>query len=154
MDKIDRQIISLLREDGRISVTDLAARVRLSVSTCHRRLKELESSGVILGYRAEVDPTKLGLSFEAVVMVTMGRTDQSTIAAFEKAVVEQEAIVSAERMFGETDYMLRTLTNDLAGYQELYDTVLGTLPGVERLTSTMVMKPLNQAMSETWDESL
>ena len=134
MDKIDREIISLLREDGRISVTDLATRVRLSVSTCHRRLKELESSGVILGYRAEVDPTKLGLSFEAVVMVTMGRTDQSTIAAFEKAVVEQEAIVS--------DYMLRTLTNDLAGYQELYDTVLGTLPGVERLTSTMVMKRL------------
>ena len=142
MDKIDREIISLLREDGRISVTDLATRVRLSVSTCHRRLKELESSGVILGYRAEVDPAKLGLSFEAVVLVTMGRTDQSTVAAFEKAVVEQEAIVSAERMFWETDYMLRTLTRDLAGYQELYDTVLGTLPGVERLTSTMVMKRL------------
>ena len=142
MDKIDREIISLLREDGRISVTDLATRVRLSVSTCHRRLKELESSWVILGYRAEVDPAKLGLSFEALVMVIMGRTDQSTIAAFEKAVVEQEAIVSAERMFGETDYMLRILTKDLAGYQELYDSVLGTLPGVERLTSTMVMKRL------------
>jgi DNA-binding Lrp family transcriptional regulator len=72
----------------------------------------------------------------------MGRTDRSTIAAFEEAVVAEPAIVSAERMFGETDYMLRTLTADLAGYQELYDTVLGTLPGVERLTSTMVMKRL------------
>jgi DNA-binding Lrp family transcriptional regulator len=142
MDAIDRKIIALLREDGRMSVTDLAHRVRLSVSTCHRRLRDLERGGVIRGYRAEIDPAAMGLHFEALVMVTMGRTDRSTIAAFEEAVVAEPAIVSAERMFGETDYMLRTLTADLAGYQELYDTVLGTLPGVERLTSTMVMKRL------------
>ncbi len=140
MDAIGREIIAQLQWDGRMSVTDLARRARLSVSACHRRLKDMEREGVIRGYHAEIDPAALGLSFEALVMVTMGRTDQSTVAAFEAAVVREPAIVSAERLFGETDYILRTLSRDLAGYQELYDTVLGTLPGVERLTSTMVMK--------------
>lgn len=123
-----------------MSVTDLAEQARLSVSTCHRRLRDLEGSGVIRGYHAAVDPEALGLTFEALVMVTMGRTDQATVAAFEEAVAREPAIVSAERLFGETDFILRTLTRDLAGYQELYDAVLGTLPGVERLNSTMVMK--------------
>lgn len=123
-----------------MSVTDLAGRVRLSVSTCHRRLRDLEHSGAIRGFHAAVDPEALGLTFEAVVMVTMGRTDQATVKAFEDAVTREPAIVSAERLFGETDYILRTLSRDLADYQELYDTVLGTLPGVERLNSTMVMK--------------
>ena len=135
--------MSYLQRDGRMSVTDLARKVRLSVSACHRWVKELESSGAIRGYPAEIAPEALGLSFEALVMVTMGRTDQATVAAFEKAVAAEPAVISAERLFGETDFILRTLSRDLAGYQELYDTVLGTLPGVERLTSTMVMKRID-----------
>lgn len=132
--------MSYLQRDGRMSVTDLARKVRLSVSACHRRVKDLESSGAIRGYHAEIAPEALGLGFEALVMVTMGRTDQATVAAFEKAVAAEPAVISAERLFGETDFILRTLSRDLAGYQELYDAVLGTLPGVERLNSTMVMK--------------
>lgn len=135
--------MSYLQRDGRMSVTDLARKVRLSVSACHRRVKDLESSGAIRGYHAGIAPEALGLSFEALVMVTMGRTDQATVAAFEKAVAAEPAVISAERLFGETDFILRTLSRDLAGYQELYDTVLGTLPGVERLTSTMVMKRID-----------
>lgn len=135
--------MSYLQRDGRMSVTDLARKVRLSVSACHRRVKDLESSGAIRGYHAEIAPEALGLGFEALVMVTMGRTDQATVAAFEKAVAAEPAVISAERLFGETDFILRTLCRDLAGYQELYDTVLGTLPGVERLTSTMVMKRID-----------
>ncbi|MDN6239854.1 Lrp/AsnC family transcriptional regulator [Corynebacterium variabile] len=143
MDAVDREIMSYLQRDGRMSVTDLARKVRLSVSACHRRVKDLESSGAIRGYHAEIAPEALGLGFEALVMVTMGRTDQATVAAFEKAVAAEPAVISAERLFGETDFILRTLSRDLAGYQELYDTVLGTLPGVERLTSTMVMKRID-----------
>ncbi|WP_291476184.1 Lrp/AsnC family transcriptional regulator [Corynebacterium sp.] len=143
MDAVDREIMSQLQRDGRMSVTDLARRVRLSISACHRRVKDLESSGAIRGYHAEIAPEALGLSFEALVMVTMGRTDQATVAAFENAVAAEPAVISAERLFGETDFILRTLSRDIAGYQELYDTVLGTLPGVERLTSTMVMKRMD-----------
>lgn len=123
-----------------MSATDLANRVGLSLSSCHRRLKDLEQSGAIECYRAVVSPEAVGLHFEAILFVTLGRTDLETIGAFEAAVTAVPNVVDAQRLFGEIDYMLRVLTRDLAAYQELYDTALGGLPGVQRLTSTMVMK--------------
>ena len=123
-----------------MSVTDLASHVGLSLSACHRRLKELENSGVIERYRAVISPEAIGLAFEAIVFVTIGRTDVSTVAAFEQAVTALPNVVEAERLFGEPDYMLRVLARDLTAYQELYDQALGALPGVKRLTSTLVMK--------------
>ena len=71
MDALDRQILAELQQDGRLTVTELAERVGLSVSPCHRRLRELERSGAISGYRAHLEPLVLGLSFEALVFVTM-----------------------------------------------------------------------------------
>lgn len=76
------------------------------------------------------------------MFVTIGRTDKDTIVAFEEAVVAIPAVVEAQRLFGDPDYMLRILTRDMSAYQELYDNTLGALPGVQRLTSTMVMKRL------------
>lgn len=121
-----------------MSVTDLASQVGLSLSACHRRLKDLEQSGVIARYRAVISPTAIGLAFEAIVFATLSRTDD--VAAFEDAVAALPDIVEAERLFGEPDYMLRVLTRDLTAYQQLYDKALGKLPGVQRLTSTLVMK--------------
>ncbi len=123
-----------------MSVTDLASHVGLSLSACHRRLKELENSGAIERYRAVISPKAVGLAFEAIVFVTMARTDLGTVAAFEQAVTGLPNVVEAERLFGDPDYMLRVLARDLTAYQEFYDQVLGTLPGVQRLTSTLVMK--------------
>jgi DNA-binding Lrp family transcriptional regulator len=123
-----------------MSTTDLASQVGLSLSSCHRRVKELEASGAIERYRAVISPEAVGLTFEALVFITMGRTDLDTIAEFERAVAALPDIVTAQRLFGEPDYMLRVLARDLAGYQELYDTKLGALPGVQRLTSTLIMK--------------
>ena len=140
MDDLDREILSLMQEDGRLSVTDLAGRVGLSLSACHRRLKELEHSGAIQRYRAVVSPEAVGLEFEAIVFITLDRSDLHTIVEFEEAVVKLPNVVEAERLFGEPDYMLRVLTRDLAAYQELYDRSLGALPGAKRLTSTLVMK--------------
>lgn len=140
MDALDREILSQLQDDGRLTVTELAQRIGLSLSACHRRVRDLEHSGAIAGYRAVVSPDAVGLAFEAIVFVTMGRTDLATIEAFEKAVVDIPNVVEAERLFGEPDYMLRVLTRDLAAYQELYDHSLGALPGVQRVASTLVMK--------------
>lgn len=140
MDALDREILSQLQDDGRVSVTELANRVGLSLSAAHRRLQGLEQCGAIERYRAVISPQALGLDFEAIVFVTIGRTDLDTIAAFESAVAALPDVVEAERLFGEPDYMLRILTRDLAAYQRLYDHALGALPGVQRLTSTLVMK--------------
>lgn len=104
------------RSDGRLTITALAERVRLSVSPCHRRLRALERSAAISGYRAPPDADALGLTFEALVFVTMRGADRDTVDAFEQAVAA------------------------IPNVQQVYDDRLATLPGVQRLTSTLVMK--------------
>ncbi|MET7437095.1 Lrp/AsnC family transcriptional regulator [Streptomyces sp. NPDC004082] len=140
MDAVDQRILAELQRDGRLTVTELAARVRLSVSPCHRRLRELERSGAVKGYRAVVDPAAVGLTFEALVFVSMRQEDRDTIAGFEEAVAGIPHVLDAQRLFGEPDYLLRIATADLAAFRRLYDERLATLPGVQRLTSTLVMK--------------
>jgi DNA-binding Lrp family transcriptional regulator len=140
MDAIDRKILTEMQLDGRLTLTDLAARVGLSVSPCHRRVRELERAGTIRGYRALVNPAALGLTFEALLFVTMRQEDRETLLGFEAAVAQVPNVVQAQRLFGDPDYLLRIVTADLGAYQRLEDDVLATLPGVQRLTSTLVMK--------------
>jgi DNA-binding Lrp family transcriptional regulator len=140
VDAIDRKILAELQAEGRLTVTELAQRVGLSVAPCHRRLRELERAGAIRGYRAVVDPAALGLGFEVLVQVTMEREDAATIADFERGLAEIAEVRHAERLFGDPDYLLRVATADIAAYQTLRDEQLATLPGVQRLTSTIVMK--------------
>jgi DNA-binding Lrp family transcriptional regulator len=140
MDQVDRDILAHLQQDGRLTVTELAERLRISVSPCHRRVRALERSGVISGYRAHLDRHILGLSFEALVFVTMRAADRDTVDAFEEAVTAIANIVQAQRLFGDPDYLLRVITRDLPDFQKFYDERLATLPGVQRLSSTLVMK--------------
>lgn len=140
MDKLDRKILAELQMDGRLSVTELGTRVGLTVSPAHRRVRDLESSGAITGYRAMIDPKVLGLGFEALVFVTMKQEDWATLLGFEEAVANIPNVLQAQRLFGDPDYLLRVRTKDLDAYAQLEDDVLAVLPGVQRLTSTLVMK--------------
>ncbi|MFJ5957282.1 Lrp/AsnC family transcriptional regulator [Paenarthrobacter sp. NPDC092416] len=140
MDKVDRKILAELQLDGRLSLTDLAERVGLSLSPCHRRLRALEESHAISGYRAQLDAEALGLTFEALVFVTMRDGDRATVAAFEEAVAEIRNVLRAQRLFGDPDYLLQVVAKDVREFQRLYDEQLSDLPGVQRLTSTLVMK--------------
>jgi len=144
MDRIDRKIISELQKDGRLSVTELAERVGLSLSPCHRRVRALEESGVLLGYRAQLDPSALGLNFSAMVFATLREGDRKAVEAFETALIDIPQVVDAQRLFGEPDYLLHVITQDLPAFQRLYDESLSTLPNVQRLTSTLVMKRVMQ----------
>jgi DNA-binding Lrp family transcriptional regulator len=140
VDAIDWKILAELQQDGRLTVTELAERVGLSLSPCHRRLRALERSGAISGYHAHLDANALGLAFEALVFVTMRGGDRDTVDAFERSVAAIPHVRQAQRLFGEPDYLLRVITTDLPAFQELYDERLATLPGVQRLSSTLVMK--------------
>jgi DNA-binding Lrp family transcriptional regulator len=145
VDETDRRILAELQLDGRLTLTELAERVRLSVSPCHRRLRALEQSGAIAGYHARLDAAALGLGFEALVFVTMRSSERETVAAFEERVAEIPNVLQAQRLFGDPDFLLRVVTRDLPAYQQLYDEHLATLPGVQRLSSTLVMKSLVEA---------
>jgi len=140
MDATDRKILAELQAQGRLTVTELAQRAGLSVAPCHRRLRELERTAVIRGYRAIIDPAAIGLGFEVLVHVTVAREDASTITEFEQRLAAIPQVRHAERLFGDPDCLVRVATTDLAAYQALRDEKLATLPGVQRLTSTIVMK--------------
>ncbi|CAM3797033.1 Lrp/AsnC family transcriptional regulator [Aeromonas bestiarum] len=144
MDKVDRSILAELQSDGRLSVTELAERIGLSVSPCHRRVRALEETGVIRGYRAQLDPANLGLNFYAIVFVTLREGDRQAVAAFEQAVMAIPQVIQAQRLFGDPDYLLNVITRDLSAFQRLYDEQLSALPSVQRLTSTLVMKSVVQ----------
>lgn len=140
MDNIDQKILAELQREGRLSLTELADRVKLSLSPCHRRVRTLEQAGIIAGYHAALNPKALGLEFEALLFITMRSADRDTLDAFEASVTAIPSVVAAHRLFGDPDYLLRILTKNLDAYQHLYDDHLATLPGVQRLTSTLVMK--------------
>ncbi len=142
MDEIDRKILAELQSDGRLSVTDLAERIGLSLSPCHRRVRALEQSGVIRGYRADIDSSTIGLNFSALVFVTLREGDRHAVESFETAVMEIPHVIEAKRLFGDPDYLLHVITCDLPAFQQLYDERLSALPSVQRLTSTLVMKSI------------
>lgn len=140
MDNTDCNILAELQLDGRLSLTDLAERVGISLSSCQRRVRSLEQEGIISGYRAYIDPARFGLNFSAIVFVTLREGDRQSVSAFEAALKEIPQIVQAQRLFGDPDYLLSVITRDLPAFQRLYDEKLSGLAGVQRLTSTLVMK--------------
>lgn len=118
--------------DVRLSLTELAERVQLSLSPCHRRLRALEQSGAISGYRALLDADALGLTFDALVFVTMRDADRDIVEAFEQAVATIPNVLQAQRLFGDPDYLKRVIARNLQAFQKLYDDRISTLPGVQR----------------------
>lgn len=144
MDDIDRKILAVMQENGRLSITEVAERIGLSLSPCHRRVRALEEAGVISGYRTTIAPLAVGLTFSAIVFATLRESTHPTLLAFEAAVLDLPEVISAERLFGEPDYMLHIVTKDLAAFQALYDRKLSALPGVLKMTSTLVMKSVCQ----------
>ncbi|QQC64174.1 Lrp/AsnC family transcriptional regulator [Paraburkholderia ginsengisoli] len=144
MDDIDRKILAELQQDGRLSVTELSERIGLSLSPCQRRLRALEKAKVISGYRAMIDPASVGLNFSAIVFATLREVTSKNVSAFEGALLGIPEITRAERLFGDPDYMLHVVTQDLKAFQTLYDRSLLALPCVLRLSSTLVMKSICQ----------
>lgn len=142
MDAIDRQILTHLQRDGRMAVNELAERVRLTSAPTSRRVRELERSGAIRGYRADVDPAALGLGFEALVHVTMDLEDTTTLTEFERALAEIPEMRHAERLFGDPDYLLRVVARDIEDFADVRDQRIASLPGVGRVTSTIVMRTI------------
>lgn len=133
-------MLAALHLDGRISVTDLANKVGLSTSACSRRLSDLQRSGAITGYQAIIDPAVFGLDLETLAWVTLKQGDAATVEDFELALAAIEEVRSAERLFGEPDYLIRIRTRDIDHYQRVRDQRLASLPAIQKITSTIVMR--------------
>ena len=142
MDELDRAIIDLLQQEGRLSNQDLAARVGLTPAPCLRRVRRLEAEGVITGYSALVDPTALGRGFEVIIHADLVAKDLATVEAFEERVAAMKEVAELRRMFGIPDYLLRVQVADLPAYERWLTTQLMGDPAIARVDSRITMKLL------------
>lgn len=139
IDAINAQILRELEEDGRISNLDLAERVGLSPSACLRRVVALEKAGIITGYRARIDRSKLGIGFVAYITVGLSVHTKATQEAFERAVARSDEVRECHNITGTTEYLLRVECEDLKAYKVFHTEVLGTFPHVSSIISYVVM---------------
>lgn len=142
LDVVDREILFQLRQDGRLSNVELARRVGLTPPPCLRRVKRLEEAGVITGYRAVVDPARLGRGLEVLVDVEIYATDRATVQEFEDTVAGYEEVVEFRRMYGRPDFFLRVAVADHAAYDTFLSDRLSGLPAVLRVESRLTMKQI------------
>jgi Lrp/AsnC family leucine-responsive transcriptional regulator len=137
IDQIDRKILDELSRDGRVSVAELSRRVNLSKTPCQARIKRLEEQGYILGYRAVIDPKRLGLPHVAFVEVKLSDTRKAALEAFNKAVRALPEVEQAHMIASSFDYLLKVRTKDITAYREVLGEKLSALPHVAQ-TSTHV----------------
>lgn len=140
VDSIDRAIVDQLIVDSSLTNTELADRVGLTPSPCMRRVRRLEQAGVILGYRAQVDPSAVGRAFEVHVDIELAEISGAAIERFETALVAFDEVVEAHRLFGQPDYLVRVAVSDLHAYEKFLTGHLMNLPGLGRLQSRFAMK--------------
>ncbi|OAM76645.1 Lrp/AsnC family transcriptional regulator [Devosia elaeis] len=137
LDQIDRRILTELARDGRISVAELSRRVNLSKTPLQARIKRLERDGYILGYRAVIDPERLGLPHVAFVEVRLSDTRKAALEAFNKAVRALSEVEQAHMIASSFDYLLKVRTKDISAYREVLGEKISALPHVAH-TSTHV----------------
>jgi|SRR5262245_12709569 len=140
IDRLDREILFQLRQDGRLSNVELARRVGLTPPPCLRRVKRLENAGVITGYRAVIDPAASGRALEVFVDLEISASDLKTVQEFEATAAGYDEVVELRRMFGHPDYFLRVAVADADAYEAFLASKLIGLPGVLHVTSHLTMK--------------
>ncbi len=137
LDQFDRKIVDLLLKDGRLPVTEIAAQVGLSKTPCQNRVNRLRKEGVILGFRAVVDPEKLGQEQVAFVEVKMTDTTEAALRDFNTAILQVPQIEQCHMIAGAFDYLLKVRTKNMQDYRHILGEVISSLPHVGQ-TSTHV----------------
>ncbi|PQA79549.1 Lrp/AsnC family transcriptional regulator [Rhodoferax sp. TS-BS-61-7] len=141
LDRYDQQILEILQTDGRINNQDLADRIGLSPSPCLRRVRALEESGLIVGYRALLDAKKLGLSLMAIVHISMDRHTPERFANFEASVAVLPEVLECLLITGQdADYQIKVAVRDMDHYQALLLNKLTRIEGVTGVHSSFVLR--------------
>ena len=140
LDATDRKILNLLQQDGRMTNAQLAEKVNLSASACHRRVSRLEDEGVIAGYAMLVNQEKVGLGTSVIVEVSLDSQAEEFLNNFENAVRQVPAVMECYLMAGDADYVVRVAVADVADYERIHKEYLTRLPHVDRIRSIFVMR--------------
>lgn len=144
LDRFDQSILKVLSEDGRMSIADLARRIGLSKSPTQARLKRLEAEGIITGYRALVDPIRLGLDHVAFVEVRLTDTREKALAEFNAAVRKVGEIEQAHMIASNFDYLLKVRTHSMSEYRAVLAEKISSLPHVASTSTFVAMEAVKE----------
>ena len=141
LDAIDRKILVQLQSDGRTTMQELADKVGLSVSPCHRRVKLLEQRGVITRYIATVDQKSLGLHVSVFISIKLARQKEEDLNRFAKAISKWDEVLECYLMTGNRDYLLRVVAADLSSYEAFLKNKLTRLDGIASIEFEFCTEP-------------
>jgi len=144
LDRFDRMILGVLATEGRISIADLARRIGLSKSPTQARLRRLETDGVIRGYRALVDPIRLGLDHVAFVEVRLSDTREAALRAFNEAAVKVAEIEEVHMIAGNFDYLMKIRTRSMSEYRAVLGEKISALPHVAGTSTYVAMQAVKE----------
>lgn len=144
-DATDLRILETLQHEGRISNADLADRVNLSASACHRRVQRLEEEGLIAGYVALLDARRMGRGTMVFVEITLTGQAEELLDAFERAVALVPEVLECHLMAGSADYLLKVAVADTDDFASIHRRALSALPGVRGMQSSFVLRTVRQS---------
>ncbi len=146
LDKLDRRILKVLQQQGRISMTELAEQVGLSTTPCTERVRRLEREGVIEGYSARVNPKALGLPLLVFVEIKLASKSGDIFEAFRREVLKLPQILDCHLVSGDFDYLIKARIPDMSQYRELLGDILLKLPQAEEARSYIVMEEVKETL--------
>ena len=144
-DRYDQALVAILQSQGRITNSELAGRVSLSESACLRRVRALETSGLIEGYAAILNEQVAGLGVNVFVSITLEGQERAELAAFEQAVRDVPEVMECYLMSGEYDYLLRVVVADTADFERVHSRHLTSLPHVSRVHSSFALRTVQKS---------
>jgi DNA-binding Lrp family transcriptional regulator len=145
LDRIDRQILTLLQAEGRMTNVDLAERVGLTAPPCLRRVRALEEAGFIRGYHADLDPVRLGYGITVFAMVSLRSQAERDLAAFEEHVAAIPEVRECHMLNGEIDFILKIVATDLNAFQRILTTHLTPAPNVASVKTSLTIRTAKSA---------
>lgn len=144
LDRFDTAILKILSTEGRISAVELARRIGLSKSPTQARMKRLEDAGVIAGYRALLDPVKMGLAHVAFVEVRLSDTREAALQAFNRAVRQVPEVEECHMIASRFDYLLKVRTHDISDYRRVLAERISALPHVASTSTYVAMETVKE----------
>ncbi|TIX51888.1 Lrp/AsnC family transcriptional regulator [Alteraurantiacibacter aquimixticola] len=140
LDEIDRKLLAELQAEGRVTNVDLAKRVGLTAPPCLRRVRGLEEAGVIRGYHADLDSSKLGFAITVFAMVSLRSQAEEDLRAFENHIRQLPEVRECHMLNGEIDFILKIVSRDLQSFQEFLTSKLTPAPNVASVKTSLTIR--------------
>ncbi|WP_018150530.1 winged helix-turn-helix transcriptional regulator [Leeia oryzae] len=147
LDKLDRKILKVLQQDGRIAMTDLAEKVGLSTTPCSERVKRMERDGIIEGYYARLNPKALGANLLVFVEIRLASKSGDLFEEFKREVLKLPNVMECHLVSGDFDYLIKARIGEMTQYRKLLGDILLKLPGATESKSYVVMEEVKESLA-------